>query len=113
MGRIESEAARMAMLVADLLLLARLDQGAAAGPWNPVDLLALAGRCGTRRPTPGCRSASSCSHRLANTTPSTVDGDEARLRQVVTNLIANALQHAPAPATHHGIGPQRTRRTDR
>ena len=41
MGRVENEAARMGVLVEDLLLLARLDQQRPLA-WRPVDLLALA-----------------------------------------------------------------------
>ncbi len=95
MSRIEGEAARMAMLVGDLLLLARLDQ---ERPLDraPVDLLAIA--------ADAVRDAHArLPDRFVELVPgpeaSTVDGDEARLRQVATNLIANALQYAPAPAT--------------
>ena len=91
-GRIESEATRMGVLVEDLLLLARLDQQRALDITD-VDLLVLAAdavhdakaREPDRRVTliPGTDSV----HVL---------GDEHKLRQVVTNLVTNALIHTPA-----------------
>ncbi len=88
--RIESESTRMAGLVDDLLLLARLDQGRPLGH-DPVDLVQLASDAiqdaGVVDP--------SRSIRLISTGPCEVTGDEQRLRQVLGNLINNAMAYAP------------------
>jgi two-component system OmpR family sensor kinase len=96
MSRIESESRRMGLLVEDLLLLARLD---AQRPLerHRVDLLALA--------TDSVHDARSIAPKRKISmevfdgpgTPEVL-GDEARLRQVLGNLVANALQHTPETA---------------
>ena len=96
MSRIESESRRMGQLVDDLLLLARLD---AQRPieQNRVDLLALA--------TDAVHDAQAVAPKR-NITMEVFDGpgtpevlgDEPRLRQVLGNLVTNALQHTPETA---------------
>ncbi|HTB54290.1 MAG TPA: HAMP domain-containing sensor histidine kinase [Trebonia sp.] len=92
MRRLEAEASRMGLLVEDLLTLARLDQ---QRPLNiaPVDLLALAGDAvqDARMVAPGRPIDLS----VAPGAAFLVDGDEARLRQVIGNLLNNALTHTP------------------
>ncbi|MBY8886933.1 HAMP domain-containing histidine kinase [Streptomyces sp. PTM05] len=97
MARIESEAVRMGGLVEDLLTLARMDEQRPL-QLAPMDLrtlaadalhdttaldatrpVALTGPGGDGTP-PG---------------PALVLGDEARLRQVVANLVGNAVAHTP------------------
>jgi two-component system, OmpR family, sensor kinase len=94
MSRIESEAERMGHLVDDLLLLARLDQ---QRPLErvPVDLSTIArdAVADARVRDPG--------RPIAIDVPSAdvvVTGDPDRLRQVLDNLLGNALVHTP-PAT--------------
>jgi two-component system OmpR family sensor kinase len=96
MGRIESEAGRMGLLVDDLLLLARLDQHRPLAH-DPVDLLDLAadavedaravqpGRPVELVVAPGDR-------------PPIVSGDQPSLRQVLSNLMSNALRYTPESA---------------
>ena len=91
MRRIEDEAARMGVLVDDMLLLARLDQGRPLER-EPVDLGAVAADLvdDARMLAPG-PARSSCGW----TARPIVTGDELRLRQAVGNLLANARAHTP------------------
>ena len=97
MSRIESESRRMGLLVEDLLLLARLDQQRPLER-HRVDLLAIA--------SDAVHDAQSIAPPERKITMEVFDGpgtpevlgDEARLRQVLGNLVANALQHTPDTA---------------
>ena len=90
MRRIEDEATRMSVLVEDLLLLARLDQGRPL-ECGPVDLVAVAGDALADL------SAIAPDRPVTFEHPDTlvISGDEARLRQVAGNLVANARIHTP------------------
>ena len=91
MRRIEDEAERMGELVDELLLLTRLDQGR---PLErvPVDLREVAiDAVGDAQVVEPERPIT-----VEADAPVTVVGDEARLRQVAANLLANARMHTPA-----------------
>ncbi len=94
MRRTEQESVRMGRLVDDLLMLARLDQGRPIER-APVDLAALA--------ADGVRDAAAVAPErpvsvVVGAGGVWVDGDEHGLRQVVANLISNALVHTPVTA---------------
>ncbi|NNG37779.1 HAMP domain-containing histidine kinase [Flexivirga sp. ID2601S] len=100
MRRIEDEATRMAVMVDDLLLLTRLDRAPRETPGGdkphlPIDLTVLA--------ADAVQDATAIDHartvRLRGVDgpvgPTPALGDEAALRQVVTNLMANAIRYTP------------------
>jgi two-component system OmpR family sensor kinase len=90
MRRIEDESKRMGVLVEDLLTLARLDETPALSR-APVDVAVLA------------RDAVEDAHAMSPQRPidlhapepAIVSGDSHRLRQVLANLLRNALVHTP------------------
>jgi two-component system, OmpR family, sensor kinase len=92
MHRVEQESARMGVLVEDMLLLARLDQQRPIER-RPVDLLTLAADAvqDARMIAPERTIELTVSSGAAFL----VLGDEVRLRQVIGNLMSNALTHTP------------------
>jgi two-component system, OmpR family, sensor kinase len=91
LARIESEAARMGLLVEDLLLLARLDQGRPLAN-ERFDLADVVGaNVADARACDGDRTWTFTGDR-----PVIVVGDADRLHQVISNLITNARSHTPA-----------------
>jgi signal transduction histidine kinase len=97
MQRIEAEGARMGLLVEDLLLLARLDQQRPL-TFAPVDLAAVAGDAvhDAKAVQPDRPITLHLDESLTDVP--VVRGDEGRLRQVVGNLVTNALTHTPPDA---------------
>jgi signal transduction histidine kinase len=90
--RVSAESARMTGLVEDLLLLARLDEGRPLHAAE-VDLAAVVAEAVWDARAAGDGHDWQLS--LPLEAPALVVGDEARLHQVVANLLANARVHTP------------------
>jgi signal transduction histidine kinase len=89
---IDAEVAHLTVLVDDLLLLARSDSGAVALDRMPLDLgdiaFDAAGALGRMAEDRGV-------HVEVDPEPTMLEGDPARLRQLVTILVDNAIRHSP------------------
>jgi two-component system OmpR family sensor kinase len=94
--RVSAESARMTGLVEDLLLLARLDEGRPLHSAE-VDLAALVAEAVWDARAAG--DTHNWQLALLLDSPALVVGDEARLHQVVANLLANARVHTPVGTT--------------
>jgi len=109
MKRIEREAARLIRIVEELLLLARLDEEATADARLPLRLTPMDLRTLAADAVNDLRALAP--ERLVTLTGpgggspggAPVLGDEARLRQVTSNLVGNAIAHTP-PGTPVRIG---------
>ncbi|MFL6152498.1 MAG: sensor histidine kinase, partial [Ornithinibacter sp.] len=94
MERIEAESTRMSGLVEDLLTLARIDD-APVVEMSSVDLTVLAADAVADARVRAPERRIQLLGLDGPVGPTTVRGSEPRLRQVVTNLVANALRHTP------------------
>ncbi len=94
--RVSAESARMTGLVEDLLLLARLDEGRPLQSAE-VDLAALVAESVWDARAAGENHTWQLA--LLLDSQALVVGDEARLHQVLANLLANARVHTPAGTT--------------
>jgi two-component system, OmpR family, sensor kinase len=96
MSRIEEEGKRMGILVDDLLLLARLDQGRPLDQ-RPADLAGIA------EDAVEAARAVEPDRPIDLTGPESVivTGDSTRLRQVIDNLLANVRTHTPPGTPAH------------
>jgi two-component system OmpR family sensor kinase len=93
MRRIEEESKRMGVMVEELLVLARLGEGREPEKL-PVDLAAVVDDAvNDARAAAPARDIT-----LEREEPADVLGDDHQLRQVVANLLSNALRHTPAEA---------------
>ncbi|MET1074284.1 MAG: HAMP domain-containing sensor histidine kinase [Umezawaea sp.] len=107
MDRIERESRRLERLVDDLLLLARFDDAdPTALRLEPMDLRAVAvDALHDLRALDPSRPVTLTGPGGGPVGPAPVLGDEARLRQVVTNLVGNAVRHTPeGTAVRVGVG---------
>ncbi|HEY9327765.1 MAG TPA: HAMP domain-containing sensor histidine kinase [Streptomyces sp.] len=100
MSRIEREAGRLIGLVEELLLLARLDEDADAAQTlqvTPMDLRTLAADAlHDLRALDPTRPVTLTGPGGGPVAAAPVLGDEARLHQVTSNLVGNAVAHTPA-----------------
>ncbi|MEO3801336.1 HAMP domain-containing sensor histidine kinase [Nonomuraea sp. B1E8] len=94
LSRIEGQAARMGLLVEDMLLLARLDQRRALA-MQSVDLLSLAATAVIDAQTLAPDRRIELVRLYGGEGDVLVTGDESRLGQVLNNLVTNALTHTP------------------
>lgn len=88
-GLVLSEALRVQQLVEDLLLLARIEEGASATRKESVDLDDLVFEAATRSRTRTTKTID-----VSGVSGGRVLGDRHRLARLVTNLLDNAVRHA-------------------
>ena len=97
MGRIESESKRMGQLVEDLLTLARIDERRESklAPFNLFHLAVDASNDAYATSPDREVSLVGLTDDVAPTSAPVI-GDESRMRQVVANLLTNAMRYTPA-----------------
>jgi signal transduction histidine kinase len=97
LGLMDAEAARLQRLVDEQLQLARLDSGGLPMQMESMDLGALAREAARPRQVLGEKEGLTL--RVDAPGPVPMDGDPARLEQVLLILLDNAMRHTPAGGT--------------
>jgi signal transduction histidine kinase len=89
---VDAEVIRLTSLVDDLLLLARSDSGAVSIERQPLDLGDVAAAAASSMAKPADAKDVRV---VVDPEPAMVEGDPARLRQLVMILVDNAIRHSP------------------
>jgi len=95
LGVVDRNTGRLLDLVSDLLFLAQADAGKLAFELRPVELDLLVDEC-VEAAQPAADAKGIELVRLTKELPSPLQGDPARLAQVLDNLVSNALKFTPA-----------------
>ncbi|MBS0377716.1 MAG: HAMP domain-containing protein [Proteobacteria bacterium] len=99
LGSVLEEVDRLAEIVEGLLSLSRLDAGESASDWGRVDLGALAADTADQMSLLALDKRISL---VCEAAPRVhVDGDRARLKQVIVNLLDNAIKYTPPGGSVH------------
>jgi len=96
-GSVLEEAERLARTVVRLFTLTRLDAGEARGSWVQIDLAALAATTADHMALLAADKQISVSCEALQ--PVLVEGDRLRLKEVVVNLLDNAIKYTPEKGT--------------
>ncbi len=96
-GSVLEEVARLEHLVSGLLVLSRLDAGETQGDWVDVDLAELA--LSTAEQMRLMAEDRGIEIDLSGLKKTVIQGDRARLKQVVVNLLDNAIRFTPRAGT--------------
>ena len=97
LGIMEAEAGRMKRLVDDLLSLSRVEENERLRPTDPVDLAEIARSVRAGLAPMAERAGVTLAEVTAEAAP-VVPGDADQLRQVLTNLVENAIKYGGAGA---------------
>ncbi|MFO1475935.1 MAG: ATP-binding protein [Verrucomicrobiota bacterium] len=93
LGSMLEEVERLARIVEGLFALSRLDAGEASSEWNPFDLAELAATTADQMSL--LAEDKGIAVRCLAPAPVAVRGDRSRLKQVVVNLLDNAIKYTP------------------
>ncbi len=93
LGSVLEEVERLARIVEGLFALSRLDAGEAQREWVRFDLATLAANTVAQMNL--LAEDKGISLQCAESTPVNVEGDRARLKQIVVNLLDNSIKYTP------------------
>jgi signal transduction histidine kinase len=105
LGELQATVDRMTAMVDSLLLLSRADGGHLAVERTSIPLAPLVDECWAPFAALAARRGLRFTSAVGDDT--SVDADEAKLRMIVTNLLANAVEYTADGGTIHALRPSR------
>jgi len=95
LSRVQEQAQRLEALVKSLLDLSRIEAAESKSDFAPVDFIQLVNEVGEQFASRAEQTRHEFTMNIASEEPVTVNGNEVQLRQVLINLLENALKFTP------------------